>query len=103
MPGDWMATNHILCQQNYKKEASEVKYTNWQHLSVESLCVWTSGVKQSAGKTGSGPFIPPIIIKFPPLSERLYWSALTMAGFETLAIWQALLEKKRKKSSYETQ
>lgn len=67
MPGDWMGTNHILCQQNYKREASELKDTNWQFHPVESPCVWTSGVKQSGGKTGSWPFIPLFIIFFPPL------------------------------------
>lgn len=64
-----MGTNHILCQQNYKKEASELKDTNWQFHPVESPCVWTSGVKQSGGKTGSGPFIPLIIISFPPFEN----------------------------------
>lgn len=69
MPGDWMGTNHILCQQNYKKEASELKDTNWQFHPVESPCVWTSGVKQSGGKTGSRPFIPLIIIFFSPFEN----------------------------------
>lgn len=69
MPGDWMGTNHILCQQNYKKEASELKDTNWQFHPVESPCVWTSGVKQSGGKTGSRPFIPLMIIFLPPFEN----------------------------------
>lgn len=54
------------------------------------------GSNKQVGKTGSWPFIPLIIVFFPPLWEWLNWSASTMAGYETLAIWQ-------EKAGYETQ
>lgn len=88
MPGDWMSTNHVFCQHKYKKKASELKYTNWQYLLVESLGVWTSGVKQSAGKIGSRPFIPPINFFLPLREAQLVgvnngriWNTGHMAAF----------------------
>lgn len=106
MPGDWMVTNQILCQQNYKKEASEQRDTNWQHHAAESLCVWTPGVRQSGGKnwvtaTYFSYYYNPASPN--PLWEWLNWSASAMAGYETVAIWVLCWKKELGKVCYETQ